>query len=188
MRSLKRHPSSQRSLISNISRNAAQGVLNAKTRVVQVPGNRATAAVPLTQRLEAGTRAALATAKEGEAVAQDSGAGAEDEARIEADEEVEAVVDHLIAVGLVDAGDLGHVLPGSRRGAEVEVEALPPLGRLELLDLVELLHPGLDLGGVLANKGDKVAAALHLRLAANSSDPSLRDLALRLLKELESGK
>jgi hypothetical protein len=90
MRSLKRHPSSQRSLISNILRNAAQGVLNVKTRVVQVPGNRATAAVPVVQRLEAGTRAELATAKEGEAAAEDSGAGVEDEARTEADEEVEA--------------------------------------------------------------------------------------------------
>ena len=61
-----------------------------KTKVVQVPGNRATAAVPVMQRLEAGTRAELATAKEGEAAAGDSGAGVEDEARTEADEEVEA--------------------------------------------------------------------------------------------------
>jgi tetratricopeptide (TPR) repeat protein len=52
----------------------------------------------------------------------------------------------------------------------------------------DLSHAQLDLGGVLANKGDKIAAAEHLRLAAKSSDPGLRDLALRLLKEVESGK
>jgi predicted CXXCH cytochrome family protein len=50
----------------------------------------------------------------------------------------------------------------------------------------ELSHAQLDLGGVLANKGDKVAAAEHLRLAARSTDPNLRGLAERLLKELES--
>ncbi len=50
----------------------------------------------------------------------------------------------------------------------------------------DLSHAQLDLGGVLANKGDKVAAAEHLRQAAKSTDPNLRDLALRLLKELES--
>src|SRR5271154_4790450 len=88
MLSLKRYPSSQRSLISNTSRNVAQGVLNVKTRVVQGPGNQATAAVPVIQRLEAGTRAELATAREGEAAAEDS--GGEGEVRIEADEEVEA--------------------------------------------------------------------------------------------------
>ncbi len=49
----------------------------------------------------------------------------------------------------------------------------------------DLSHAQLDLGGVLANKGDKIAAAEHLRLAAKSTDPNLRDLALRLLKELE---
>jgi predicted CXXCH cytochrome family protein len=52
----------------------------------------------------------------------------------------------------------------------------------------DLSHAQLDLGGVLANKGDKVGAAEHLRLAAKSSDPNLRELAERLLKELESVK
>jgi len=52
----------------------------------------------------------------------------------------------------------------------------------------DLSHAQLDLGGVLANKGDKVGAAQHLRLAAKSSDSGLRDLAERLLKELESAK
>ena len=52
----------------------------------------------------------------------------------------------------------------------------------------DLSHAQLDLGGVLANKGDKTAAAEHLRLAAKSTDPNLRDLAQKLLKELESSK
>jgi predicted CXXCH cytochrome family protein len=52
----------------------------------------------------------------------------------------------------------------------------------------ELSHAQLDLGGVLANKGDKAGAAAHLRLAAKSSDPRLRELAEQLLKELESVK
>ena len=38
----------------------------------------------------------------------------------------------------------------------------------------DLSHAQLDLGGVLANKGDKVGAAEHLRLAAKSSDPNIR--------------
>ena len=52
----------------------------------------------------------------------------------------------------------------------------------------DLSHAQLDLGGVLANKGEKAAAAEHLRLALKSSDPGLRDLALRLLKELGSAQ
>jgi Flp pilus assembly protein TadD len=52
----------------------------------------------------------------------------------------------------------------------------------------DLSHAQLDLGGVLANKGDKADAVQHLRLAARSPDPGLRDLAQRLLKELESSK
>jgi predicted CXXCH cytochrome family protein len=50
----------------------------------------------------------------------------------------------------------------------------------------DLSHAQLDLGGVLANKGDKAAAAEHLRQAAKSPDPALRDLAERLLKQLDS--
>ena len=52
----------------------------------------------------------------------------------------------------------------------------------------DLSHAQLDLGGVLANKGDKIGAAEHLRLALKSTDPNLRDIAQRLLKELESAK
>ena len=47
-----------------------------------------------------------------------------------------------------------------------------------------LSHAQLDLGGVLANTGDSAGAAEHLKLAAQSSDPGIRDLAQRLLKEL----
>ncbi|HEY3743990.1 MAG TPA: tetratricopeptide repeat protein [Bryobacteraceae bacterium] len=50
----------------------------------------------------------------------------------------------------------------------------------------DLSHAQLDLGGALANQGNKAAAIEHLRLAAKSADPNLRDLALRLLKDLES--
>jgi predicted CXXCH cytochrome family protein len=52
----------------------------------------------------------------------------------------------------------------------------------------DLSHAQLNLGAMLANKGDKVAAAEHFRLASKSSDPNLRDLAQRLLKELESAR
>jgi predicted CXXCH cytochrome family protein len=52
----------------------------------------------------------------------------------------------------------------------------------------ELSHAQLDLGGVLANKGNKTAALEHLRLAAKSTDPALRELAHRLLQELETAK
>jgi Flp pilus assembly protein TadD len=52
----------------------------------------------------------------------------------------------------------------------------------------DLSHAQLNLGGALANKGDKIGAAEHLQLASKSSDPNIRDLALRLLKDLESKK
>jgi predicted CXXCH cytochrome family protein len=52
----------------------------------------------------------------------------------------------------------------------------------------DLSHAQLDLGGVLANKGDKAGAAEHLRLAAKSSDAALREIALKLLQNLEAAK
>jgi predicted CXXCH cytochrome family protein len=52
----------------------------------------------------------------------------------------------------------------------------------------DLSHAQLNLGGILARRGDKAGAAEHLRLAAKSSDPNLRELAKRLLKELDSAK
>lgn len=50
-----------------------------------------------------------------------------------------------------------------------------------------LSHAQLNLGGVLANKGDKAGAEEHLRLAAQSKDSGLREIAQRLLQQLESG-
>jgi predicted CXXCH cytochrome family protein len=47
-----------------------------------------------------------------------------------------------------------------------------------------LAHAQLDLGGMLANTGDSAGAAEHLRLAAQSNDPGIREIAERLLKEL----
>ena len=52
----------------------------------------------------------------------------------------------------------------------------------------ELSHAQLDLGGVLANKGDIAGAEQHLRLAAKSTDPGLRELAQKLLQQLLSGR
>src|SRR5690606_31029207 len=60
---------------------------------------------------------------------------------------VEAIINDLLAVGLVHAGDLDDVVAGPGRGAKVEAEDLAAPRRLELLDLVELLDPRLDLGG-----------------------------------------
>ena len=50
----------------------------------------------------------------------------------------------------------------------------------------ELSHAQLDLGAVLQNQGDKAGAAEHLRLAAKTTDPAMRQLAERLLQQLNS--
>ena len=50
----------------------------------------------------------------------------------------------------------------------------------------DLSHAQLDLGAVLQNQGDKEGAAEHLRLAAKTTDPALRQLAERLLQQLNS--
>ena len=42
----------------------------------------------------------------------------------------------------------------------------------------------LDLGSALARKGNKKSAAEHLRLAAKSSDPRIRQVANQLLGEV----
>jgi cytochrome c-type biogenesis protein CcmH/NrfG len=44
----------------------------------------------------------------------------------------------------------------------------------------------LDLGAVLAKKGDIAGATEHLRLAAGGSDPTLRQIALQLLEQLRA--
>jgi len=50
----------------------------------------------------------------------------------------------------------------------------------------DLSHAQLDLGAVLQNQGDNEGAAEHLRLAAKTTDPALRQLAERLLQQLNS--
>jgi predicted CXXCH cytochrome family protein len=42
----------------------------------------------------------------------------------------------------------------------------------------------LDLGAVLAKKGDIAAATVHLRKASDAADPTLRQIALKLLEQL----
>ena len=65
-----------------------------------------------------------------------------------ANEEVHPVVDDLLAVRLAHLIELHHVVARARRRLEVEAKALGALGRLEALDLLELLHPRLHLRGV----------------------------------------
>jgi len=42
----------------------------------------------------------------------------------------------------------------------------------------------LDLGAMLAKKGDIAGATEHLRLASSAADPRLRQIAVRLLEQL----
>ncbi len=80
-----------------------------------------------------------------------------------ADPQVESVEDDLLAVGLVDAGELHDVVAGARRGTELEVVGLAPLRRLDLLDLVELLHARLHLRGVARARLEARDERLFLR-------------------------
>ncbi len=48
----------------------------------------------------------------------------------------------------------------------------------------DLSQAQLDLGAVLAKKGDIAAATEHLRQAAGTADPTLRQIAHQLLEEL----
>jgi Flp pilus assembly protein TadD len=48
----------------------------------------------------------------------------------------------------------------------------------------ELTRSQLGLGAALARKGDRINARLHLNLAAESTDPNVRETALRLLSGL----
>ncbi len=50
----------------------------------------------------------------------------------------------------------------------------------------DLSRAQLDLGATLARQGDKQGAAEHLKLAAKTVDPTLRNMALQLLAELGS--
>ncbi len=59
--------------------------------------------------------------------------------------EVEPVMNGAAAIALADALDAHDVLARARRRTELERHHLPPLGRLDTVDLVELLHPALHL-------------------------------------------
>src|SRR5690606_20567819 len=69
-------------------------------------------------------------------------------ALLPSNEQVEALVDDLVAVGLVDLLEGRHVFSRARGRAELELDDLALAGRIDFLDLLELLHAGLDLGGV----------------------------------------
>ena len=65
-----------------------------------------------------------------------------------AHQEIEAFIDRLGAVALVDVAQADHVVARPRRAPELELDRLATARRLDAFDLVELLHPALDLGGV----------------------------------------
>src|SRR3954453_8415517 len=62
-----------------------------------------------------------------------------------ADHEIEPVIDPLAAVALEDLFEHNAVLARARRRWEVERHRLAAARRLHPLDLVELLHPALNL-------------------------------------------
>jgi Flp pilus assembly protein TadD len=83
--------------------------------------------------------------------------------------------------GLAEAHDLlGTLLERKGQNKEALREYTEAVRLQPALD-----HAQLDLGGILANAGDP-AAAEHLRLAAKSRDPAIRDLAEHLLKDLKT--
>ena len=85
------------------------------------------------------------------------------------DLEVEPVVHDVLAVGLPDAAEGRHVVPRARGLLHQEGHQHAPLGRLELVDLLELLDPALDLGRlgrVLLEALDEALLLLEHRLLA----------------------
>src|SRR5205823_3250781 len=62
--------------------------------------------------------------------------------------EREVLVDDAVAVALRDAGELDDVVAGAGRRAKLEVLLLDPARLGDLLDLLELLDPALDLRGL----------------------------------------
>ena len=64
------------------------------------------------------------------------------------DQEVEVVVDLSRSVAFRHVIELGDVLAGARRRAEVELDDAAALGGLDAVDLLQLLHPTLHLRGV----------------------------------------
>src|SRR6185295_17175648 len=83
------------------------------------------------------------------------------------DHQVEVVVDTQLAVTLAGTAQLEHVAAAARRLRETEVDGAEALGRLEPLDLVELLDAALHqrrLGSLVAKAADERLDALDLLL------------------------
>ena len=95
-----------------------------------------------------------------------------------ADEQVEAVVDDPGAVALRDALELRHVVAGSRGLGEIELDDAAAARGLDLLDLVELLHPRLHLRGVA--RAGLEAVDEGLLLGEHRLLPRVLGLVLRL--------
>ena len=107
-----------------------------------------------------------------------------------AHQEVQALIDRLGAVALVDVAQADDVVARARAGLELELHGLATPRRLDALDLVQLLDPALDLGGVGGARlepldevdflGEHRLLALELRLALLFAERPL------LLVEIES--
>ena len=67
------------------------------------------------------------------------------------------------AVRFGDVFEHGDLLARAWRRPEVEVHHPPPLRQLDLLDLLERLHPALDLSGLGRMRGKPVDEPLFLR-------------------------
>ena len=91
------------------------------------------------------------------------------------------MIDGAIAVALVDAPDGCDVLARARRRLELEAHRLLALGRLDTLDLVELLDPALHLRGMAGARLEALDEGHFLR------QHRLLPLELRLLLHLGDG-
>ena len=65
-----------------------------------------------------------------------------------ADHEIQPVIDDAVAIALLHPLQADHVLARTRRGQKIERHGLAALRRLDPLDLLQLLHPALHLGGM----------------------------------------
>ena len=64
------------------------------------------------------------------------------------DREIEPLVDRLAAIVLVNVFERHDIVAGARRRLEIECHGLAAPGRLDAVDLIELLDPALHLGGM----------------------------------------
>src|SRR5690606_19846012 len=62
------------------------------------------------------------------------------QAFLTADQEAQALVDDLLAIGLGHALELRHIVPGAGRRTELELDHLTGARRRDPLDLLHLLH------------------------------------------------